>query len=158
MFVTLAVPPLLRLLHFIPGNGADFVFWMLLFANFVMGTGSGILLLLAGLVCAEAADEEEYLVGLPQQGFLFGFVFLSTKMGSALGKLISGGVLDMIGFPLGAKSVDIEVVNALAWALVGAVIVLGSLSYFFWSRFHLPKARHAEILDALRARHSPTKT
>lgn len=154
MFVTLAAPPLLRLLHVAPGNGTDTIFWMLLFGNFVMGTGSGILLLLAGLVCAEAADEEEFLMGLPQQGFLFGFVFLSTKMGSALGKLISGAVLDMIGFPRGADSVAIEVVNLLAWALVGAVIVLGALSYFFWSRFRLPKSRHAEILSALRFRHS----
>lgn len=152
MFATLALPPLLRLLDVIPGNGTTFVFGMLLFSSFIMGTGSGILLLLAGIVCAEAADEEEFLVGLPQQGFLFGFVFLSTKMGSAIGKLISGAALDIIDFPLGATTVAVSVVNSLAWALIGTIIVLGSISYYFWSRYHLPKKRYSEILNIMSAR------
>lgn len=144
--------PLLKLSGLVaPGA---LMFKVLLSSNFIMGTGSGILMLLAGLVCAEAADEDEFLTGLPAQGFLFGFVFLATKMGSALGKLLSGTALDVIGFPKGATSVPPDVVNALAWTLVASVAVIGGASYYFWSRFHLPKQRHQEILTALQQRRS----
>ena len=152
IFGAVTIPPLLKLLGVMPGG--DFQFTVLLGGNFVMGTGSGILLLVAGLVCAEAADEDEFLTGLPQQGFLFGFVFLATKMGSALGKLISGTALDVIGFPKGATSIPPEIVNNLAWVLVGSVALIGGASYYFWSLFHLPKKRHGEILAELKERRS----
>lgn len=151
MFTTLALPPLLKLLGVLPAGSA---YSLLLGSNFIMGTGSGILMLVAGLVCAEAADEEEFRLGLPQQGFLFGFVFLATKMGSALGKLVSGSALDVIGFPVGAATADPQVVRNLAWTLVGSVLVLGVCSYLFWSRFHLPKQRHAHIVSTLNTRQS----
>ena len=151
MFTTLALPPLLKLLGLLPSGSA---YPLLLGSNFVMGTGSGMLMLVAGLVCAEAADEEEFRLGLPQQGFLFGFVFLATKMGSALGKLVSGTALDVIGFPLRAASTDPQVVRNLAWTLIGSVLVLGTCSYLFWSRFRLPKQRHAEIISTINARQS----
>lgn len=134
------------------------LFKALLASNFVMGTGSGILMLLAGLVCAEAADEDEFITGLPAQGFLFGFVFLATKMGSALGKLLSGSALDFIGFPKGATSVPGDVTDALAWTLVGSVAVIGGASLYFWSQFHLPKKRHQEVLAALLQRRHPTSS
>ncbi|WP_083488366.1 MFS transporter [Stenotrophomonas koreensis] len=144
------VLPALKLLGVIaPG---DLLFKILLSSNFIMGIGSGMLMLLAGLVCAEAADEDEFVTGLAAQGFLFGFVFLATKMGSALGKLLSGTALDVIGFPKGATSIPADVVDTLAWTLVGSVAVLGGVSYYFWSRFHLPKKRHQEILQELQAR------
>jgi GPH family glycoside/pentoside/hexuronide:cation symporter len=142
--------PALKLLGVI-GPG-DLLFKILLSSNFVMGIGSGMLMLLAGLVCAEAADEDEFLSGMAAQGFLFGFVFLATKMGSALGKLLSGTTLDLIGFPKGATSVPADVVDTLAWTLVGSVAILGGASYYFWSRFHLPKQRHSEILKELQER------
>ncbi len=150
------VLPLLKLSGIIaPGQ---VLFSALLSSNFVMGTGSGILMLVAGLVCAEAADEDEFLTGLPAQGFLFGFVFLATKMGSALGKLLSGTALDIIGFPKGATSVPVQVTNTLALTLVASVVVFGGASYYFWSRFHLPKQRHREILSALQERRNPSPT
>lgn len=150
VFGGVTLPPLLKLLGLV--QAGDAAYGVLLASNFVMGSGSGILLLVAGLVCAEAADEDEFITGLAQQGFLFGFVFLATKMGSALGKLLSGTALDVIGFPKGATSVPPDVVNQLAWTLVGSVLLIGGASYYFWSRFHLPKRRHREILDALAAR------
>ena len=146
-----AIPPLLKLLGLVPASAG---FHVLVTANVVMGTGSGILLLVAGLVCAEAADEDEFLSGLPQQGFLFGFVFLATKMGSALGKLLSGTTLDAIGFPKGATSIPPDVVNTLAWVLIGSVVLIGGTSYYFWSKFNLPKSRHRQILAELAARRS----
>ncbi len=74
------------------------------------------------------------------------------KMGSAMGKLLSGTALDMIGFPRGADLVPEDVINTLAWILVCSVVVIGSSSYYFWSRFHLPRKRHREILGLLQAR------
>ena len=145
-----ATLPALKLLGVV--QSGDLLFRALLLSNFVIGTGSGILLLVAGLLCAEAADEDEFITGLPQQGFLFGFVFLATKMGSAMGKLLSGTALDMIGFPRGADLVPEDVINTLAWILVCSVVVIGSSSYYFWSRFHLPRKRHREILGLLQAR------
>lgn len=150
VFGGVVVPPLLQLLGATPHGGLPFN--ALLAGNFVMGTGSGILLLVAGLVCAEAADEDEFVTGLAQQGFLFGFVFLATKMGSAMGKLLSGTALDVIGFPKGATEAAPETVRLLAWTLVGSVALIGGASYYFWSRFHLPKRRHREILAELATR------
>lgn len=152
IFGAVTIPPVLKIAGAI--SGAELQFSILLSANFVMGTGSGILLLVAGLVCAEAADEDEFITGLPQQGFLFGFVFLATKMGSALGKLISGTALDVIGFPKGATSIPAGTANDLAWVLVGSVGLLGGASYYFWSNFYLPKKRHREILLELEQRRS----
>ena len=85
---------------------------------------------------------------------VFGFVFLATKMGSALGKLLSGTTLDAIGFPKGATSIPAEVVDTLAWVLIGSVVLIGGTSYYFWSKFNLPKSRHRQILAELAARRS----
>ncbi|MGV8959794.1 MAG: MFS transporter [Stenotrophomonas sp.] len=150
IFSSVAIPPLAKLLGLMPEGEA--LFRIMMGSNFVMGSGSGILLLVAGLLAAEAADEEEFITSLPQQGFLFGFVFLASKMGSAMGKLISGTALDIIGFPKGATDIPSEVINALAWVLIISVIVLGSASYYFWSRFDLSKTRHRQIVAGLAQR------
>jgi glycoside/pentoside/hexuronide:cation symporter, GPH family len=144
------VLPVLKMLGLV-ANG-DLLYKLLLGANFVMGCGSGTLLLVAGMLCAEAADEDEYLTGVPAQAFLFGFVFLATKMGSAVGKLATGVALDLIEFPKGASSAPPEVVHSLAWMFVVSIGILGAISYYFWSRFNLTRERHKKIREELRLR------
>ena len=150
-YIGYGLMPGLRLLGLLPGNSSNAIFLLLLASSVMSGVGLGFLSLMSGLICAEASDEDELIYGRPQQGLLFGFIFLATKVGSACGKLAAGVALDLVNFPIGkaAMSVGPQPVHELGVVLVVTLIVLGGLSFFLWSRFDLPKVRHEAIVAAL---------
>lgn len=145
------VLPLLRLMNLLPGNGDPLIYTLLLTGSAVAGIGLGFLSLMSGLICAEAADEDEYLFGKPQQGMLFGFIFLATKLGSACGKLGAGMAIDFVRFPVGSAigTVGPGPVRDLGIALVATVLIFGALSFALWSRYDLRRKRHEEIVRTM---------
>ncbi len=151
VYLSYILPPIFRFMSLLP---MSLVNDTLLAANFIQGLGFGVLGMVAGLMCAQTADEEELLMGGPEQGLLYGFIFLATKLGSGLGKLLSGFALDLIGFPVGRPRAAISetVINNLALAEIGAIVLLGGLSLILWNGYSITNRRHAEIRDALARR------
>jgi Na+/melibiose symporter-like transporter len=154
VYLSFVILPMLRLMGLLPPNGDPLLYDMLLGVNVLQGAGFGSMIVLSGLMCAQTADEEEMLLGAPEQGLLYGFIFLATKLGSGLGKLFSGVSLDVIKFPIGRPPalIDPVVTNHLALALVVNIILFGFGSLFIWGRFSITRTRHAEITDALARR------
>ncbi len=154
IYLSYIILPGLRLLGALPPNGTPLIYDLLLVSNVVQGLGFGFLMVLAGLMCAQTADEEELLLGSPEQGLLYGFIFLATKVGSGLGKLLSGVSLDLIKFPIGKapSMIGQAATNNLAMTLILSSVVLGGISLLIWGRFSITRTRHAEITDALARR------
>ena len=155
-YFSYAVPPALMLLGLLPPVGNPLIYEMLLAANLIQGVGLGFVVMISGLMSAQTADEEELFLGGPEQGLLYGFVFMATKIGSGLGKLFSGLTLDFIKFPIGKPvgSIGQDVIDQLVWSLIICVVVLGGVSLVIWSRFSISRRRHREITVALEERAS----
>jgi Na+/melibiose symporter-like transporter len=123
-------------------------------ANLVQGLGFGVISITSGLMSAQTADEQELQLGGPEQGLVFGFIFLAIKFGSALSKILSGFILDLIKFPVGKPGAPIGrvVIDHLAWAEIGSIVALGGLSLILWSGYSITNRRHTEIRAALAKR------
>ncbi len=154
IYLSYIVPPILKLLHVFPDDAAVLIDNMLLAANFIQGLGFGVIVVVSGLMSAQTADEEELLLGGPEQGLVFGFIFLATKVGSALGKLLSGFTVDLIQFPVGKPraAIDPAIIDHLAFAEIGWIVGLGGLSLILWSGYSITRRRHLAIRAALSQR------
>jgi GPH family glycoside/pentoside/hexuronide:cation symporter len=141
-------------MHLFPEGDGRLVNAVLLGANLIQGLGFGVIGITSGLMSAQTADEEELLLGGPEQGLVFGFIFLAIKLGSAIGKLLSGFALDLIKFPVGKPQAAIgqAVIDRLGLTEVGAIVLLGVLSLIIWSGYTITNRRHAEIRAALAQR------
>jgi Na+/melibiose symporter-like transporter len=108
---------------------------------------------------AETADEYAYEKRESRTGMLLAFLPLGNKLSSSLGKLAAGVVVQWVALPVGQKAsaVDPDALTQLGVAAVSVTTVAGLIAIGFYSRYHLPRARHAEILgglSAMRAQHA----
>jgi len=154
VYLSYILPIILKLMHVFPDGAVGLINNALLVANFVQGLGFGVIGITSGLMSAQTADEEELLLGGPEQGLVFGFIFLAIKLGSGVGKLLSGFALDLIKFPIGkpAAAIGQAVIDKLALTEIGSIVVLGTLSLVIWAGYTITNRRHAEIKDALAQR------
>ncbi len=154
IYLSYILPPILKLVNIIPAGASGLINDTLLVANFVQGLGFGVISITSGLMSAQTADEEELLLGGPEQGLVFGFIFLGVKLGSGVSKLLSGFALDMIKFPVGKPRAQIgqTVIDHLALAEIGWIVVLGAVSLALWAGYTITNRRHAEIKAALAQR------
>jgi Na+/melibiose symporter-like transporter len=122
-------PMLLRELGLLPGDAAD-VLPLLQASNAVAGFSLGIVQIVSALVSAETAEDYEGRTGIKATAMLFGFVFLSMKTASGLGKMLAGVTLDAISFPTAkaAASATAQQLSTLGWACTAVLIALGALS------------------------------
>ncbi len=136
---------------------------LLAVAGFTALGAFGIAQLLVGLgtMLADIADEHELAYERRQEGIFFGAFSFTNKSSAALGSLIGGSVLDLIGWPTGAavrSAADVpwDTLASLGviWGPLSAVLALPGL--WFISRYALTRERHGEILMALNQRHGRT--
>ncbi len=130
---------------------------LLLAITLFAGLGSfGIAQLLVGLgtMLADIADEHELLTGHRQEGIFFGAFSFTNKSSAALGSLIGGSALDIIGWPTGAavrSAADVPwdtlVTLGLVWGPISVVLALPGL--WFVNRYGLTRERHSDILAEL---------
>ena len=148
-----ALPPLARLLDLMPDNGTNSLLAMLYVANMVVGAGTGLIMACSLVMFAETADEYAYQKGESRTGMLLAFLPLGNKMASSLGKLAAGFVVAWIAIPVGKSKAPVspESIWNLGIAAVVLTLVAGLVALFFFSRYQLPRARHAEILRGLAA-------
>lgn len=155
--------PALRLLDLMPPNGSPLLVQLLYAGNLTVGAGQGLIMACSLVMFAETADEYAYVKGESRTGMLLAFLPLGNKLSSSLGKLAAGVVVQWVALPVGQKgsSVDPESLTQLGFAAVSVTAVAGLVALGFYSRYHLPRSRHAEIvtgLEAMRATHAASTT
>ena len=77
---------------------------------------------------------------------------LGNKMASSIGKILAGIIVQWIALPVGqpARTVAVDTMTDLGLAAVALTLVAGCIALACYSRYHLPRARYAQIADALR--------
>ncbi|HWX79918.1 MAG TPA: MFS transporter [Steroidobacteraceae bacterium] len=150
--------PLLRVLNVLPGNGTA-VYTILVLNAIAAGAATGFFGVAQHSMIADASDEHEYLFGTRREGLLYASLNFSAKAAVALGALIAGVALDLIGFPSGIAAhpeLQFNIANGTLQKLgviygPGAAVVT-ALSGVIFTRYHLKRRPHAIILEALAQR------
>jgi GPH family glycoside/pentoside/hexuronide:cation symporter len=152
--------PLLRVLHLLPGNGT--AVYVILITNAVAaGAATGFFGVAQHSMIADASDEHEYLFGTRREGLLYASLNFSAKAAVALGALIAGVALDLIGFPSGIAAhpevqfqIPFGTLQKLGLIYGPGAAAVTALSGVVFTRYRLKKRPHALILEALAQRRS----
>jgi Na+/melibiose symporter-like transporter len=147
-----AVPPALTVLGLLPAAGSTPLTYILYGFNAAAGAGAGLIMICSLILFAEAADEFFYVNAISKTGMLFGLITFGNKAASGTGKLLAGWLTDAVGFPgtdnLAALTPEILFKLALWLTLITAAIGLAGLAML--QTYHLPRARHQEVLEGIR--------
>ncbi|MDX9998887.1 MAG: MFS transporter, partial [Phenylobacterium sp.] len=149
-----ALPIALRFLGLMPPNATVQLVVALLTFSLVTATFTAIIQISVMSVLADIADENELKHGHRQEGVLYSTRALFAKIDMALGQFLAGVALDLIAFPPKAVpgQVPDDVLFKLAMIEGPAGAVPGLLAAFFYARYRITRARHAEIRAELEAR------
>ncbi len=147
-----AVPPALTVLGLLPAAGSTPLIYILYGFNAAAGAGAGLIMICSLILFAEAADEFFYVNAISKTGMLFGLITFGNKAASGTGKLLAGWLTEAVGFPstdnLDALTPEILFNLALWLTLITAAIGLAGLAML--QTYHLPRARHREVLEGIR--------
>jgi Na+/melibiose symporter-like transporter len=151
MLLGYVLPPALRLLGLMPENGDPLLVQLLYAANVTVGAGTGLIMACSLVMFAETADEYAYVKGESRTGMLLAFLPLGNKLASSIGKLAAGVVVQWVALPVGQKgsTVDPQSLTHLGFAAFSLTALAGLVALGFYSSYHLPRARHAEIMRGL---------
>ncbi|MEZ5559105.1 MAG: MFS transporter [Pseudomonadales bacterium] len=155
------VPVVLRLLDLFPENGTTELVTTLVLVKFVQGAGVVQALVTFGSMVADIVDEHELATGKRQEGIFFASVSFSGKFTTGIGNVVGGVALDLISWPRGVAiqtAADVPP-ETLTWlGLIYGPIVAGFavVSVYCYSKHHLNRHRHAEIVQALNQRREAT--
>jgi Na+/melibiose symporter-like transporter len=151
------IPVLLRMAGWFPENGTPELLWTLVAIKFVQGAGVVQALITFSSMVADIVDEHELKTGKRQEGVFFASVSFSGKFTTGIGSVVAGFTLDLINWPRGAAiqtAADVPPDTLMWLGLLYGPIVSGFavVSVWCYSRHHLNRARHAEIVAELEAR------
>jgi Na+/melibiose symporter-like transporter len=154
-------PIVLRLVGWFPENGTDTLLWTLVAVKFLQGAGVAQALITFGSMIADIVDEHELSTGKRQEGVFFAASAFSGKITTGLGGVVAGFALDLISWPRGAEirtAADVPPETLMWLGLLYGPIVSGFVVVSVWcySKHHLNRARHAEILSELEVRRQGT--
>ena len=106
-----------------------------------------------GSMMGDIADEHELRHGTRQEGIYFGTYSFSAKCTGAVGNLIAGVVVDVVGLVPGVQpgevSASVLTQFGLAYFFIAWLLVL---SVWMFLPYSLSSRRHADIVSELRAR------
>lgn len=147
-----SVPATLRLLGLLPLEGGSLV-GVLAGAVFCGGGLMATAAIAFASMMADATDEHEHLFGARREGLYFAGWAFASKAAAALGALMAGVGLDLVGFH--TVSGVVPTLGAIRW--VGAIYGLGAGALALTSAatcllYTLNAQRHAQILVELKER------
>jgi Na+/melibiose symporter-like transporter len=152
LFGAYALPPALTLLGVLPAAGSAPLAYVLYGFNAMAGAGAGLIMICSLILFAEAADEFFFVNAVSKTGMLFGLITFGNKAASGTGKLIAGWLTDAVGFP-SIENIDAltpEILFNLALWVTLLTVVMGMAGFAILRTYHLPRARHDEILEGIR--------
>jgi glycoside/pentoside/hexuronide:cation symporter, GPH family len=152
-------PACLALLGAFPESGTTGLVVTLVAFRFAQGVGVAQSLISYGAMIADVADEQELATGRRTEGILFGSLSFSTKAASALGSLIAGVGLDLIGWQsLPVDAIPAELVQRLAILYGPGVALFAVGSVWCFARIRMNRAQQLEISHALARRRGEVRT
>jgi Na+/melibiose symporter-like transporter len=151
------VPVVLRLIGWFPENGTDALLITLVIIKFVQGVGVVQALITFGSMVADIVDEHELKTGRRQEGIFFASVSFSGKFTTGIGNVVGGIALDLISWPRGvaiqtAADVPPETIAWLGLVYGPIVAGFGVVSVWCYTKHHLNRERHQQIVRELTAR------
>lgn len=160
LMLSYVMPPLAKLLGLTPPVGSDALLQMLYLSNLGVGVGMGLIMTLSLVMFAETTDEYAYEKRESRTGMLLAFLPLGNKMASSLGKLAAGIVVQWVALPVGQKGAQLDPgsLQHLGIAVVALTAVAGCAALWSYASYHLPRARHAEIVRGLEALRAAART
>lgn len=135
-----ALPMLLRLFGLIE-VGTEAVMPMLRITNGTAGLALGVVMIVSAVIASETADDYQNRTGVNATALLFGFVFLSMKTASGLGKLLAGLIVDAIALP-SAENADLITgaqLDQLGWWSAITLLLLGVFGVWSFSGYRTVK-------------------
>lgn len=123
-----AAPVLLKLIGVLQGDVAINLM-VLAVANALGGFFLGLVMITSAVLASETADAYQARRGIKGTAMLFGFITLSMKLASGLGKLLTGVAIDLIALPTASEAASITrgQADALGWACFITLATLGVL-------------------------------
>jgi len=152
------VPYLLKIAGFWPAeDSAAYIPLYVLTTGFLAHFGIAASGPMVGSMLGDVTDYDELAGGRRREGVIFAAESFSWKALTGLGPLLAGLVIDAVGLQPGAAPGEVaaSTVTALGLAQGGVMFVFFVCAVFFISRYDLDRARHEQILAALRARSRP---
>ena len=145
---------ILKLFDALPVSGADDVALLYIGSALTSAVGLGVAIPLIGSMIADITDEHERLHGDRQEGIYYAAASFAGKAVGGIGPVFAGIIIDLAGISPGTPpaEVDPSAITRFGWAQGPSVIVLTAISVFAISFYTIGRARHAETLDAIRAR------
>ena len=146
----------LRLFGVLPENGDPRLLWMVIgHAVILVALVISISIIIASMV-ADIVDENELATGRRQEGVFASAIAFAAKATSGVGGLMAGIALDLIAFPRGTASgdVDPDKVTALGLVVGPGMMMLFLVTLVFLSRYRITRANHVTTLAALAARNA----
>ena len=139
-----------------PANGSPLILPMILLVSFVGAVLGPLIFGSLNAMFADIVDEHELEIGHRREGIIFAARSFLIKMVSALGIVLGGAVIDLIGFPRGATAGSVE--PDVLWQLglfqspLPSVFVL--LAVMLYAGYNLDRERHADIRRQLAERNA----
>jgi glycoside/pentoside/hexuronide:cation symporter, GPH family len=152
--IVVVTPISLRLLGLYPATPQG-AFPLQMLATFLYYCGSAVLMITVLSALADVADEHELNTGRRQEGIFYAARTFFSKLSTGLGHILAGLAIDIIQFPTHAKPGEVaaDVVAKLGF-VTGPLAVLPTLvAIYFYRQYAIDRKRHAEIQQALAARH-----
>lgn len=156
-----AVTPIaLRLLGAFPENGDPWVWRWVMLGVFVFYLGMAVLSITAMSALADVADELELTSGRRQEGILYAARTFFGKSSQAIGILVSGIIIDAIGFEPGATpgAVDPDVIYRMGFLDGPIAAIPAFVAIYFYGAYRIDEDKHAAILAELEERRSAEAT
>ncbi len=158
-----ALPAILRLTGVLWENGDPMLLPTLVAISAVSYGSTAILTISVMSALADIADENEVKFGVRQEGVLYATRSLFAKIDQALGTALAGLALTLIAFPERAEPghVDANVLHHLGWVDGPIAMTPGLIAVFFYARYSISKAKHAETqakIVAMRAERAAAAT
>ncbi len=154
LLICSAAPVMLRIAGGFPANGSELLL-PLLITFYLLGACFAVLCMITAMsALADIADEQELDSHRRQEGIFYAARSFFGKATSGLGALVAGVAIDVIAFPVGAEPGTVDSGTLFNLGLVDGplAVIPGVIAIFFYLRYRLTRARHAEIQAELAAR------
>lgn len=149
-----ALPHLLKMLDWFPGNESSFLLVALFLPLFIGALVTPVTSIILDSQLVDVADAHEYQTGSRAEGVVFSVRSFAIKATSGIGGLLAGFGLEFIGFPENAEvgNLSAETISGLLFMNGPLYLGLYFLAIFFMSFYRIDKKCHAEILSELETR------
>lgn len=146
-FAVQALAILLPLGGLAPAAGTAAIGLLITVLRFLGGLAYGLYVVPFNVVTYEIGDEHEYNTDRPAQGTVASFMFIGLQLGSGAVALLAGSFLGLIAFPVGLpiEGMPPDKVRALAWFVLGLVVLAGGAMAWLVGTFRIDAAKIAAI-------------